>query len=598
MRHALLAALVLACALPAHADTSPVDDARLLRADADHADWLTYGRDYANRRFSPLAQINRGNVGRLAPAWTFHSGVKATFEASPIVVDGVMYVSLPFDHVVALDAATGREIWRYRHDRHTKRMCCGPANRGVAVAYGKVFIGTVDARLIALDQRTGRPVWDIPLVDDLHGTTEHKDQLGANDPLRQSTVAGSTGVGANMAPLVYRGKVVIGITGVGYGLHLDSDRPGAPLGAVVGIAGQSQRAGFYAAFDAETGKRLWQFDSTPKSGWAGDFRATTPGGEALHRDLANERANLNKYPDAAREGGGSAWTTPAFDPDTNTLFVGIGNPSPQMDDETRPGDNLYTVSLVALDADTGALKWYCQFVPHDLWGYDVASPPVLLDVPTREGMVPAVGHAGKTGWWYVVDRRTGRLLYKSPDLVPHSNMFARPTEQGVDIAPGGAGGVSWSPLALDPRTGLAYIAALHWPMRYTVTEIPATDDKPAVRYTKLEPAGGPRWGVLSAVDTRAEGRIVWQVRTPEPLMGGVLATAGNLIFTGEGDGSFRAYDAASGKVLWTHRTEAGANAPPVTYEVDGRQYVAVAAGGNQLFGFTRGDAIEVFALPE
>src|SRR4029079_1028409 len=248
------------------------DDARLLQAHRDVSNWLTYGRDYGNQRFSPIAQINTTNVGRLAPRWVYQSGVASTFQTTPIVADGVMYLSLPFNHVVALDAKSGKELWRYQHKRRTEKMCCGPANRGVAVAYGKVFIGTVDARLIALDQKSGKPLWDIPLVEDLDGATEKTDQLGADDPNRNSRVSGSTGVGANMAPLVYKGKVIIGITGVGYGLHLDSERAGAPLGAVVGIAGQSQRAGFYAAFDANTGKKMWQFDSTPTSGWEGKFR--------------------------------------------------------------------------------------------------------------------------------------------------------------------------------------------------------------------------------------------------------------------------------------------------------------------------------------
>jgi glucose dehydrogenase len=598
MRRQLLALLALGIAAHVHAESGAVDDTRLLDAQKDARNWLTYGRDYSNRRFSPLARIDQRNVAKLAPAWSFKTGVPSTFQASPIVVDGVMYVSLPFNHVVALDARTGTQLWRYQHKRRTDKMCCGPANRGVAVAYGKVFMGTVDARLIALDQATGQPVWDVPLVEDLDGATETTEQLGPDDPLRKSKVTGSTGVGASMAPLVYRGKVIIGITGVGYGLHLDSDREGAPLGAVVGIAGQSQRAGFYAAFDAKTGTRVWQFDTTPPSGWEGEFRDTTPDGEKLERDLAGERAALPKYPDAGKRGGGSAWTTPAIDVKTNTVFVGVGNPSPQMDDMTRPGDNLYTVSLVALDADTGQVKWHYQVVPHDLWGYDVASPPVLLDVTRGYDTIPAVAHAGKTGWMYVLDRRDGKLLYKSQPFVPHQNMFKRPTAEGIVIAPGGAGGANWSPVSLDPRNGVAYVAAMHWPMRYTVKEMPATADKPALRYTALEPAAGPRWGLLSAIDTQASGAIKWQVKTAEPLVGGVLATAGDVLFMGEGNGKFNAYDAQSGALLWQHDCGAGVNAPPVTYEIDERQYVAVAAGGNQLFGFKQGEIIHVFALPK
>jgi len=598
MQRLSIAAVLLVSSACANADSGSVDSQRLRDAQSEPSSWLTYGRDYTNQRFSPLTQIDAVNVARLAPAWSYRSGIESTFQTTPIVVDGVMYVSLPFNHVVALDARNGRQLWRYQHERRTKKMCCGPANRGVAVAHGKVFIGTVDARLIALDQATGKVVWDEPLVDELGGAAEKTEQLGANDPLRNSRVTGTTGVGASMAPLVVDGKVIIGITGVGYGLHLDSDREGAPLGAVVGIAGQSQRAGFYAAFDAATGKRVWQFDSTPKTGWEGQFRERTPDGEKLERDIAAERAALAAYPDAARRGGGSAWTTPALDATTNTLFVGIGNPSPQMDDLTRPGDNLYTVSIVALDASSGDIKWHYQLVPHDLWGYDVASPPVLFEVEKDGARIPALAHAGKTGWLYVLDRRDGSLLYKSEPFVPHSNMFRRPTSEGIVIAPGGAGGANWSPVALDPRTGLAYVAAMHWPMRYTVKEIPAKGDKPAVRYTSLEPAETERWGLLSAIDTQAGGKIRWQVRTDQPLVGGVLATAGNVLFMGEGSGMFNAYDSRTGKRLWQFDCGAGVNAPPVTYRVDGRQYVAVAAGGNQLFGFKQGDLIQVFALTD
>lgn len=575
-----------------------VDDTRLLNAESDGANWLTYGRDYGNQRFSPLPQINASNVKRLVPRWIFQSGVSATFQATPIVADGVMYLSLPFSHVVALDAKTGRELWRYNHKRRTDKMCCGPANRGVAVAYGKVFIGTVDARLIALDRKTGKIAWDIALVDDLEGVTERTDQLAATDPLRKQRVTGSTGVGANMAPIAYKGKVIIGITGVGYGLHLDSDRSGAPLGAVIGIAGQSQRAGFYAAFDANTGRRVWQFDSTPAEGWEGKFRTTTPDGVPLERDIAREKATLAQYKDAWRRGGGSAWTTPAVDPALGLLYLGVGNPSPQMDDLTRPGDNLYTVSLVAVDVETGERRWHFQQVPHDMWGYDVASPPVLFDATADGKTVPAVGQASKTGWLYVLDRRNGKLLFKSDAFVPQSNIFKRPTVEGIEIAPGAGGGASWSPVSYDERTGMAYVAALHMPTRYTVREIPAAGDKPVVHYTALEPVDGPRWGTLTAIDLRSKGKIAWQAKTADPLVGGVLATAGDLVFVGEGNGSFDAYDAKTGELLWQFNCGAGVNAPPVTYQIDGKQYVAVAAGGNAIFGFRQGESVIAFALPE
>jgi glucose dehydrogenase len=237
-------------------------------------------------------------------------------------------------------------------------------------------------------------------------------------------------------------------------------------------------------------------------------------------------------------------------------------------------------------------------VPHDMWGYDVASPPLLIDVPHQGSSVPAVAQAGKTGWLYVLDRRDGTLLYKSEAFVPQSNLFKRPTAEGIVVAPGAVGGANWSPLSYDPRTGLVYVPALHMPIRYAVREIPATTDKPALSYTALEPVEGPRWGTLSAIDTRERGRIRWQVKTPDPLVGGVLATAGDLVFTGEGNGNFTAFHARNGERLWQFNCGAGVNAPPVTYEIDGKQYVVVAAGGNALFGFKQGEAVFAFALSD
>jgi glucose dehydrogenase len=561
-------------------------------------EWPSYGRDYGQQRFSPLTQVDRTSVARLAPRWTFESGIEAAFQATPIVVDGVMYLSLPFDHVVALDARDGRLRWRYDHQRlPDRKMCCGPANRGVAVGYGKVFIGTVDARLVALDAATGKKAWDVDLVNGEVGRTEEAALLDRADPLQKARVAGSTGVGVNMAPLVYAGKVIVGITGVGYGLHLDAPRAGAPLGAVVGVEGRYGRPGFLAAFDVETGRRVWQFDTTLASGWEGRFTPTTPDGVPLHRDLAKERAAAPSRPDAWRYGGGSAWTTPTIDVERGLLFFGTGNPSPQLEDSSRPGDNLYTVSLVALDAGTGALRWFYQQVPHDLWGYDVASPPVLVDLARGGKVVPAVSQASKLGWLYVHDRLTGKLLVKSKPVVPQKNLFALPSPEGTEIYPAAVGGVNWSPTALDPVNGWAFLAAVHWPMRYSLHEAPAEGGHPALRYSSMEPVGKERWGVLSAVDV-ASGEIRWQHRTPEPLVGGVLATAGGLVFTGEGDGHVDALDAATGQVLWRYRCAAGANAPPITYEIYGVQYVAVAAGGNPLFGFKAGQTLMVFALKE
>lgn len=561
-------------------------------------DWPSYGRDYTNQRFSPLTQINRDNVAKLVPVWQYKSGINATFQATPIVVDGVMYLSLPFNHVVALDAKSGQQLWRYEHPRRKDyKMCCGPANRGVAVNGGKVFIGTVDARLVALDAKTGKMLWDIDVAADGSGNAELADSLQDADPLKKANVSGATGVGISMAPVVYQGKVIVGITGVGYGLHLDAPRENAPLGAVVGVAGRYGRPGFLAAFDVNTGKRVWQFDTIPTKGWEGKFSPTTPDGIPLNRDVEHERTALPNYADAWRFGGGSAWSTPAIDTQRNLLFFGTGNPSPQMDDVSRPGDNLYTVSLVALDAATGKVRWHYQQVPHDVWGYDVASPPVLFDLMRNGKKIPAVGQASKLGWFYVHNRETGELLLKSEAFVPQQNMFTHATEQGVRIHPGVLGGVNWSPSAIDQSTQTAYVAAMHWPVKYTLHNTPADGDRPAIRYSEMQPLDEARWGLLSAIDL-GTGKLRWQHHTADPLVGGVLATAGGLVFTGEGNGHLDAVDAASGKVLWQAKTAAGVNAPPMTYEIDGVQYIAVAAGGNQIFGFKQGDELKVFALKQ
>ena len=566
---------------------------------AKDVDWPMYGLDYTHQRHSTLKQIHHNNVKNLQPAWNVQTGVKASFQATPLVVDRVMYVSLPFNHVLALDAVTGKEIWRYQHQRKKDyRMCCGPANRGVAVSDGKVFMGTVDARLVALDAKTGRKIWDIEVADAASASAENIQTLQEGDKLKNSSIAGQSGIGIAMAPIVYQGKVLVGITGVGYGLHLDSEREGAPLGAVVGFAGSYGRAGFLAAFDAATGKRIWQFDTVAPKAWEGAFRTATPDGVPLNRDVDSEKKNLHKYPDAAKFGGGSAWTTPAIDTKRGLLYFGTGNPSPQMDDTSRPGDNLYTISLVCLDIHTGKIRWHYQQVPHDLWGYDVASPPILFDYEIDGKKIAAVGQASKVGWYYVHDRVTGRLLKKSDAFILQTNLFARPSPEGVVITPGAVGGVNWTPTALNSKTLTAFVPAIHWPVKYSKKTIPAKDGKPALDYSTLELLmDEPRWGVLSAINLRT-GEMRWQVKTSEPLVGGLLSTASDLIFMGEGNGAFNAFDATNGQRLWSTQLPAGVNAPPITYQINGVQYIAVVAGGNQLFGFKQGDGIHVFALPK
>lgn len=552
------------------------------------ADWPVHGHDLGGQRFVALDQIGRANVAQLAPAWTWRSGVTASFQATPIVVDGVMYLSLPYSHVAALDGRTGRPLWRYEHRRQPGNLCCGPANRGVAVKDGRVFVGTVDAHLVALDSRSGQPLWDVAVARfGAEVPTETMAQLPAEDALAKGEDKGSTGVGIVMAPQVFGDLVIVGITGVGYGLH--------PGNASVGIPGQYGRPGLLAAFDAATGRRVWEFEVTGP-GWEGDFPARTADGLDLGRDIAAERAAAPAHADAWRYGGGSLWATPTVDAARGLIFFGTGNPSPKMVDGTRPGDNLYTSSLVALDARTGQRVWHHQQIPHDRWGYDVASPAVLFDLQRDGETIPAVAQPSKLGWVYVHDRRDGRLLYRSAPFVPQRNLFATPTPEGTVVAPGIAGGASWSPAALDPTQNLLMVPAINIPTRYSARDGKGADGT-SFRYVVSE-LQAERGGTLTAIDLADNGKIRWQLAIDEPMIGGVLATAGGLLFSGAGHNTFAAFDSANGQRLWEYRCAAGVNAPPISYAIDGRQYVAVAAGGNALFGLTQGDTLQVFALPQ
>ena len=551
-------------------------------------DWALHGHDLGGQRFSPLTEINRDTVSRLQPAWTVNTGVKATFQSTPIVVNGVMYVSLPGSHVLALDARTGAERWRYTHTLRWTRLCCGPANRGVAVDGGKVYVGSVDGRLIALDAANGKPVWDVSVAT-YQGQREETKQLAENDPLAKVGDVGGTGVGIAMAPMVYQGKVLVGINGVGYGLH-----PDAGL-SVVGVSGNYGQSGFIAAFDAEKGGKLWQFDIT-QVGWEGGFKGLTDYGVNLNRDIAGEKTAAARFADSWKYGGGSIWATPTIDPQRGWLAFGSGNPSPQMADASRPGDNLYTSSLIVLDLETGKRVWHYQQVPHDRWGYDVASPAVMFDLKTGSKTIPAIAHASKMGWVFVHERETGKLITRSEPFVPQSNLFSPPAPgDGVLVAPGIAGGANWSPTAIDGAQQLMFVAALNLPTRYIANSVKQADGS-MLSYASTQ-EGKERSGTLSAVDL-GSGKIRWQVKTDEPLLGGVLATAGGLVFSGIGGQRIGAFDSSSGTALWSAQLEAGVNAPPITYSIDGRQYVAVAAGGNSLFGFKTGDTIAVFALPQ
>jgi glucose dehydrogenase len=507
----------------------------------------------------------------------------------------VLYLSTTQNNVAALDARTGKVLWSYVHKPRTEKIFGPPSNRGVAVSNGLVYEATMDGRLIALDAKSGKVVWDKEAVRPEEGESETAS--GLTEKLGGKPVQGSSRLGFKMPPLVAEDLVIVGVTGAGYGLHVEDAAGGLDGGSVVGIEGGYGRRGWLAAYDAKTGEERWRWYVTPSEGWEGGFVETTADGEPLHRDIAAEKAAAPANKDAWRVGGGSLWMTPAYDPALGLIFLGTGNPAPQNFGLTRPGDNLYTMCLVALDVHTGKLRWYYQQVPHDEWGYDVAAPPFLLDGPNG---TKAVASASKTGWIYVHDRESGKLLARSEPLITQKNLFVPPSPQGTVVSPGPLGAVSWPPTAYDGH--LAYLQVRHGATTYTVNSVPAGPGRPEIRYTETGIAKGePSFSTLTAVDLNGGGRIAWSTRSASRLSGGTLATAGGLVFSGEEDGHLDAHDAATGQILWRFQCGAGISGPAMTYALDGKQYVAVAAGGasfTQSSGFGTGDSLVVFALPD
>jgi len=526
-------------------------DSAMRTAQADSASWPSYGRDYTNQRFAPQSQLTPANVGGLKLAWKYNTGLPYGFETSPVVVGGTMYISTPLNHVVALDAKTGQKKWEYNPNLSTTVHCCGPVNRGVAVYGGRVYMGQLDGKLVALDASNGNKVWDKQVGDQGEG-------YALNGPV-----------------VAVDGKVMTGVSGGEYGIR-----------------------GYIAAFDAGSGDEVWRFYTIPSpedGGWWGRWSETDAFGTKLNRNIAQEKADSAKYADAWRTGGGGVWQAAAVDRELGLVIFTTGNPSPDLDGSMRPGDNLYTSSIVAIDLKTGKHRWHLQEIPHDVWDLDPAAPVVLLDVPDSAGQtVKAVAHAGKTGWVYVADRATGRPIRRTDAFVPQTNMFAQPTAQGTRMLPGANGGSEWSPAAFSPQTGYMYVAALHQPMNYIVKSSPR--QKPGLWLGgAFVGTGEPQYGLFTALNTKT-GKVAWQKRVAKPMIGGALATAGGLVFTGTPDKEFLAFDARSGQQVWRYVANGGVNAPPISYAIDGQQYVAVAAGGNYQINAPRSDELLVFSL--
>jgi alcohol dehydrogenase (cytochrome c) len=530
-------------------DVTPVTQRMLDRASRDSRNFLHTNGDYRQQRFYPNAQINTRNVDRLRPAWIFQTEVKESMETSPIVVNGVMFVTTSFSHVYALDAKTGAELWHYKHPLGPiTTYCCGPNNRGVEVYEDKVYLATLDSKLVALDAKTGKVVWQSTIAD---------PELGYSE---------------TMAPTVVKGKVLIGTNGGEYGIR-----------------------GFVKAYDAKDGKLLWTFDTTPENS-VGVWAEKDATGRDMHRNIAAEKEALAKLGDPYKTLGGGVWQNPAVDLETNRIYFVVGNPSPDLDGSVRPGDNLYTDSLVSVDLNTGKYVCHFQYIAHDVWDLDAVSPVVLVDVEGKDGKtIPGALHAGKTGHIYVHDRKDCSLIRFSEAMVPQENMWVLPTKEGARMLPGANGGVEWSPIAVDPNRGLSYAINLHQPMTYHVENSPYPGGKLWLGGAFKVIPSEKQSGNITAVDYNT-GKIRWQVKTPQPMIGGILATAGGLVFSGEGNGRFRAYDSRSGKVLWTFNAGAGVNAPPSSYSVGGKQYIVVGAGGNVQLDFKRGNNIIAFTL--
>jgi alcohol dehydrogenase (cytochrome c) len=517
--------------LPANAQ---VTAERLLNAEQEPQNWLMYSGDYAGRRFSTLKEIRVANAEKLVPKWAYQTMAGGKFETTPLVVDGIMYGTGQDDRAFALDARTGRPIWQYQRTLPGDiRPCCGRVNRGLAILGDKVFMGTLDSHVIALDTKTGNVVWDVSAVDYRKGYS------------------------FTLAPLVIKNLVLVGVSGGEYGIR-----------------------GFIDAYDANTGERKWRFYTVPAPGEPGN---DTWEGESW------------------KIGGSPAWITGTYDVETNTTFWTTGNPSPSNRGEGRAGDNLYSNSLLALEPETGKLRWHFQFTRHDEHDYDATQVPVMVDRDAvagekYDGRKKLIVQANRNGFFYVIDRSNGQLIraesYAKVSWSKERDSSGRPTpakegsptSEGNRVCPGAAGATNWMSPTYDPETKLFYVTAREQCDVFSTAPQPyeAGHAYYGSAYFPNDDAA-PFYGALRAIDPDT-GKIKWEWKHPSPTWSGVLSTAGGIVFTGDAEGNFIALDAASGKALWHFQCGASVYSSPMSYAVDGRQYVAVAAG-TALFTF-------------
>ncbi len=480
---------------------------RILKSASQPENWLTYSGSYDAQRYSTLAHITRANVSRLKLAWIYQVRAHDKLETSPLVFDGIMYISEPPSDVTALDLRTGRPIWSYRRRIPAVPVCCGQVNRGVAVLDDQLFIGTLDAHLVALDLKTGRVRWDVEVAD-------YK-----------------TANSITAAPLAVKDKVIVGIAGAEFGIR-----------------------GFLDAYDAKTGKRVWRF----------------------------------------------------WNPQENLLYWGTGNPGPDYAGDLRKGDNLYSDCLIALDADTGKLKWHFQFTPHDVNDIDANEIPVLVDASFRGKPRKLVLFGNRNGFYYILDRVTGEFLHAKQFATqtwakgldargrPIPNPVSAPSLEGSKVYPDDDGAANWFSPSYSPQTGLFYQNVREKGAIYYLTEAPYIPGRQFLGASRRSIPGEEPWGAVRALNAMT-GERQWEFRLQSPPWSGILSTAGGVVFSGDMEGNFFALDAANGKLLWRLQTGGAIYANPITYVSDGRQYVAVVAG-SAILSLSSGPSVNALVL--